>query len=105
MLRAVLAAVALAGYAAAFAPFAPAGSVLPKAVSARAAIARGPSMQERFPYKTSCGYDIKAPYWAENGGVFGWADVIWAREAEVNFPHKHLLGAGVIRDVIYQLGG
>ena len=52
-------------------------------------------MQDRFAYKTSCGYDIEAPYWAKDGGIFGWADVIWAREAEVKhgreFPVAWLL--------------
>jgi len=78
MYRALL----FAGLAATASAFAPAG-VLPKAATARAAVSRGPSMQDRFAYKTSCGYDIQAPYWDENGGLFRWPDVIWAREAEV----------------------
>merc|ERR1719197_1374264 len=89
MLRTVLAA-ALVGMAAAFAPT---GGVLPKTTTARAAVARGPSMQDRFAYKTSCGYDIQAPYWAENGGIFGWPDVIWAREAEVKHGRIAMLAA------------
>lgn len=101
MLRTVLAA-ALVGYAAAFAP---AGGILPKIASARAAVARGPNMQEdRFAYKTSCGYDIKAPYWAENGGIFGWADVIWAREAEVKHGRIAMLAAtGLIVQDLFTL--
>ena len=78
----------VAALAATASAFAPASSVLPKASTARAAVSRGPSMQDRFAYKTSCGYglslslppslssmqdrktwcryDIQAPYWAEN---------------------------------------
>jgi hypothetical protein len=88
---------ALAATASAFAP----GSVLPKPATARAAVARGPSMQDRFAYKTSCGYDIQAPYWAENGGIFGWPDVIWAREAEVKHGRICMLAAtgAIVQDL------
>jgi hypothetical protein len=41
---------------------------------------RGPAMQERFEYKTTNPWDNEPPYWAKNGGIFGWVDVIWARE-------------------------
>ena len=97
MLRTVLAA-ALLGMASAFAPT---SGVLPKTATARAAVARGPSMQDRFAYKTWCGYDIQAPYWAENGGIFGWADVIWAREAEVKHGRIAMLAATglIVQDV------
>ena len=83
----------LAACAATASAFAPASGVLPKTASARAAVARGPSMQDRFAYKTSCGYDIQAPYWAENGGIFGWPDVIRAREAEVKHGRIAMLAA------------
>ena len=89
MYRALL----FAGLAAAASAFAPASGVLPKTATARAAVSRGPSMQDRFAYKTSCGYDIQAPYWAENGGIFGWPDVIWAREAEVKHGRIAMLAA------------
>merc|ERR1712216_928217 len=52
-----------------------------------------PLDQDRFSYKTTCGYDIQAPYWAENGGIFGWPDVIWAREAEVKHGRIAMLAA------------
>ena len=73
--------------------------------SAGAAVARGPQMQEdRFAYKTSCGYDIEAPYWAKNGGVFGWPDVIWAREAEVKHSRIAMLAAtGLIVQDLFTL--
>merc|ERR1712205_217872 len=89
MYRALL----FAGLAAAASAFAPASGVLPKTATARAAVSRGPSMQDRFAYKTTCGYDIQAPYWAENGGIFGWPDVIWAREAEVKHGRIAMLAA------------
>ena len=73
-------ALAFAACVASAAAFAPSAGVLPKAATTRAAATRGPVMQDRFAYKTTCGYDIQAPYWAENGGIFGWPDVIWARE-------------------------
>ena len=50
-------------------------------------------MQDRFAYKTSCGYDITPPGWAVNGGLFGWPDVIWAREAEVKHGRIAMLAA------------
>jgi hypothetical protein len=56
-------------------------------------VAHMQSSQDRFAYKTSCGYDIQAPYWAENGGIFGWPDVIWAREAEVKHGRIAMLAA------------
>ena len=90
MYRALL----FAGLAATASAFAPASGVLPKAATARAAVSsRGPTMQDRFAYKTTCGYDIQAPYWAENGGIFGWPDVIWAREAEVKHGRIAMLAA------------
>ena len=91
----------LAACAATASAFAPASGVLPKTASARAAVARGPSMQDRFAYKTSCGYDIQAPYWAENGGIFGWPDVIWAREAEVKHGRVCMLAAtgAIVQDL------
>ena len=94
----------LAACAAGASAFAPASGVLPKASTARAAVSRGPSMQDRFAYKTSCGYDIQAPYWAENGGVFGWPDVIWAREAEVKHGRIAMLAAtGLIVQDLFTL--
>jgi hypothetical protein len=56
-------------------------------------VAHMQSSQDRYAYKTSCGYDIQAPYWAENGGIFGWPDVIWAREAEVKHGRIAMLAA------------
>merc|ERR1719409_1558895 len=56
-------------------------------------VAHMQSSQDRFAYKTSCGYDIQAPYWAENGGIFGWPDLIWAREAEVKHGRIAMLAA------------
>nr|CAI91154.1 Light-harvesting complex protein Lhcc4 [Rhodomonas sp. CS24] len=100
MLRAVLA-LALAGSAAAFMPTT---GMLPKTVSTRATATRGPVMQDRFSYKTTCGYDIQAPYWAENGGIFGWPDVIWAREAEVKHGRIAMLAAtGLIVQDLFTL--
>jgi len=90
-----------AGLVASASAFAPGAGVLPKAATARAAVSRGPSMQDRFAYKTSCGYDIQAPYWAENGGLFGWPDVIWAREAEVKHGRIAMLAAAglIVQDL------
>jgi len=100
MLRSIALLAALASASA----FAPMGGVLPKSTT-RAAVARGPQMQEdRFAYKTSCGYDIEAPYWAKNGGVFGWPDVIWAREAEVKHSRIAMLAAtGLIVQDLFTL--
>ena len=98
MYRALL----FAGLAAAASAFAPASGVLPKTATARAAVSRGPSMQDRFAYKTTCGYDIQAPYWAENGGLFGAVgDVIWAREAEVKHGRICMLAAtgAIVQDL------
>jgi hypothetical protein len=66
------------------------------------AVARGPTMQDRFAYKTTCGYDIQAPTWAVNGGIFGWPDVIWAREAEVKHGRIAMLAATglIVQDLV-----
>mmetsp|Transcript_32583 Transcript_32583/g.83329 ORF Transcript_32583/g.83329 Transcript_32583/m.83329 type:complete len:240 (-) Transcript_32583:66-785(-) len=98
MLREIL---SLALMASAVQAFAPMGGVLPKATT-RAAATRGPQMQDRFSYKTSCGYDIEAPYWAKNGGIFGWADVIWAREAEVKHGRIAMLASAglIVQDLV-----
>ena len=45
--------------------FAPGANILHKAATACDVVSRGPWMQDRFAYKTSCSYDIQAPYWAE----------------------------------------
>merc|ERR1711918_77514 len=74
------------------------------ASTTRAAATRGPVMQDRFSYKTTCGYDIQAPYWAENGGIFGWPDVIWAREAEVKHGRIAMLAStGLIVQDLFTL--
>merc|ERR1719409_2524810 len=49
--------------------------------------------QPRFDFKTKNGYDQQAPYWAKDGGMFGWPDVIWAREAEVKHGRVAMLAA------------
>jgi len=61
-------------------------------------------MQDRFAYKTTCGYDITPPGWAVNGGLFGWPDVIWAREAEVKHGRIAMLAAtGLIVQDLFTL--
>merc|ERR1711998_389094 len=99
MYRALLVAACLAAAEA----FMPTTGVLPKASTTRAAATRGPVMQDRFSYKTTCGYDIQAPYWAENGGIFGWPDVIWAREAEVKHGRIAMLASTglIVQDLLF----
>ena len=59
-------------------------------------------MQDRFAYKTTLGYDLNPPYWAVNGGLFGWPDVIWAREAEVKHGRIAMLATTglIVQDLV-----
>ena len=50
---------------------------------------------QRFNLPSDFGspYDREAPSWAVNGGLFGWPDVIWGREAEVKHGRVAMLAS------------